>query len=67
MKQQPDNKNQPLVVVDAEWMQIHADTFISQRDRILEQQRAFKIDRDYKFTAHLPNSKQLNIDLPGLY
>ena len=33
-------------VADGEWMMIHCDTFITDRERILLKERAFMIDRD---------------------
>ena len=50
--------NQPAgpVIVDAEWMMIHCDTFVSERERIQQKEKAFVIDRDlHGATGHLPN------------
>lgn len=35
-----------VAVADGEWMMIHADTFIPERERILLKESAFMIDRD---------------------
>ena len=44
-------------ILDAEWLMIHADRFVSDRDRIILQEKAFAIDRDFTPAAsHLPNS-----------
>ncbi len=45
------NENETSFVPDGEWLMIHSDTFISNRDRILLQENAFMIDRDLNIVA----------------
>ncbi len=59
MQTQPIPQHRLKPIDDAEWLFIHSDTFISDRERILRSQTAFKIDRDLgTVAAHLPNPTQ---------
>jgi hypothetical protein len=54
----PLPKKEPVdaSILDAEWLMIHADRFVTDRDRIILQEKAFSIDRDFTPAAsHLPN------------
>jgi hypothetical protein len=42
---------QELPIADGEWIMIHCDTFISDRDRVLLKEHAFMIDRDLAVIA----------------
>lgn len=56
MKPQINNQPVDASILDAEWLMIHADRFLSDRDRIILQEKAFIIDRDFSPAAsHLPN------------
>ena len=56
MKPQINNQPVDASILDAEWLMIHADRFLSERDRIILQEKAFIIDRDFSPAAsHLPN------------
>jgi hypothetical protein len=56
MKPQMNNTPVDAAILDAEWLMIHADRFLSDRDRIILQEKAFIIDRDFSPAAsHLPN------------
>ena len=57
MKPQMINTPVDAAILDAEWLMIHADRFLSERDRIILQEKAFIIDRDFTPAAsHLPNN-----------
>ncbi len=43
--------NQGTAIPDGEWIMIHCDTFISDRDRILLKEHAFMVDRDLDVIA----------------
>jgi hypothetical protein len=50
-----------LPIADGEWMMIHCDTFIPERERILMSESAFMIDRDLVAVAKiLPVEELLN-------
>ena len=56
MKPQINNQPVDASILDAEWLMIHADRFLSDRDRIILQEKAFIIDRDFSPAAsQLPN------------
>ena len=38
-------------IADGEWMMIHSDTFVTERERILLKESAFMIDRDLTVVA----------------
>ena len=38
-------------IADGEWMMIHSDTFVTERERILLKESAFMIDRDLAVAA----------------
>jgi len=46
MNDNQNNKNPLPLIADGEWMMIHCDTFITDRERILLKEKAFMIDRD---------------------
>lgn len=51
---QPSNnrqENEKRFIPDGEWLLIHSDIFISNRDRILLQENAFMIDRDLSYVV----------------
>ncbi len=56
MKPKKNNIPVDAAILDGEWLMIHADRFLSDRDRIILQEKAFIIDRDFSPAAsHLPN------------
>ena len=44
-------QNPELSIADGEWIMIHCDTFVSDRDRVLLKEHAFMIDRDLAVIA----------------
>ena len=61
MKPQKNNTPVDAAILDAEWLMIHADRFLSDRDRIILQEKACIIDRDFSPAAsQLPNNAEVD-------